>query len=109
MKLCNGSNLQHFKVTTFMHNSILTNGEKQVFRHPMTQLQIKFSLAMMYCGSRPKSSIQKIGGYTVSLNHDNTVTAAEKAIQAALTLGYDHYYKIRLMLGQNLGHVRHYH
>jgi maltose phosphorylase len=44
---------------------------------------------MMYCGSRPKSSIQKIGGYTVSLNHDNTVTAAEKAIQAALTLGYD--------------------
>jgi maltose phosphorylase len=60
------------------------------------------------CGSRPKSSIQKIGGYTVSLNHDNTVTAAEKAIQA-ITLGYDHYYKIRLMLGQNLGHVRHYH
>jgi maltose phosphorylase len=54
------------------------------------------------CGSRPKSSIQKIGGYTVSLNHDNTVTAAEKAIQAALTLGYDHY-KIRLMLGQKFG------
>jgi maltose phosphorylase len=53
-------------------------------------------------GSRPKSSIQKIG-YTVSLNHDNTVTAAEKAIQAALTLGYDHYYKIRLMLGQKFG------
>jgi maltose phosphorylase len=42
-------------------------------------------------------------GYTVSLNHDNTVTAAEKAIQAALTLGYDHYYKIRLMLGQKFG------
>jgi maltose phosphorylase len=33
MKLCNGSNLQntHFKVTTFMHNSILTNGENKYF------------------------------------------------------------------------------
>jgi maltose phosphorylase len=37
---------------------------------------------------RPKSSIQKIGGYTVSLNHENTLYR-RKVIQAALTLGYD--------------------
>jgi maltose phosphorylase len=40
-------------------------------------------------GQGQKSSIQKIGGYTVSLNHKNTLLAAEKAIQSALALGYD--------------------
>jgi maltose phosphorylase len=35
------------------------------------------------------SSIQKIGGYTVSLNHENTLAAAEKVIKSAVSLGYD--------------------
>jgi maltose phosphorylase len=41
------------------------------------------------------------GGYTVSLNHKNTLSAAEKVIQSALALGYDQLLK----LGQNLGDV----
>ena len=81
----------HFKVTTFMHNSILTDGEKTSISPSnidATADKIQFSYDVIVAQGQ-KSSIQKIGGYTVSLNHDNTVTAAEKAIQAALTLGYD--------------------
>jgi hypothetical protein len=61
---------------------------------------------MYYCGSRPKSSIQKwwLHGFFKPWQHGNR---CRKAIQAALTT--IRYYKIRLMLGQNLGHVRHYH
>jgi maltose phosphorylase len=81
----------HFKATTFMHNSILTNGEKTGISPSnidATTDKIQFSYDVIVAQGQ-KSSIQKIGGYTVSLNHENTITAAEKAIQAALTLGYD--------------------
>lgn len=81
----------HFKVTTFMQNSILTNGEKTAISPSnidATADKIQFSYEVIVAQGQ-KSSIQKIGGYTVSLNHKNTVTAAEKVIQSALTLGYD--------------------
>ena len=81
----------HFKVTTFMHNTILTNGEKTNISPSNIDAKadkIQFSYDVIVAQGQ-KSSIQKIGGYTVSLNHENTITAAEKVIQSALALGYE--------------------
>ncbi|TDE00861.1 glycoside hydrolase family 65 protein [Flavobacterium hiemivividum] len=81
----------HFKVTTFMHNSILENGVNASISPSSidtTADKVQFEYDVIV-GQGQKSSIQKIGGYTVSLNHKNTLVAAEKAIQSALTLGYD--------------------
>ncbi|CAM2838979.1 glycoside hydrolase family 65 protein [Flavobacterium frigoris] len=80
----------HFEVTTFMQNSILENGVN-VHISPSsidtTSDKIQFEYDVIV-GKGQKSSIQKIGGHTVSLNHKNTLSAAEKAIQSALALGY---------------------
>ena len=81
----------HFKVTTFMQNSILTNGKKTAISPSnidATSDKIQFSYDVIVVQGQ-KSSIQKIGGYTVSLNHENTLTAAEKVIRSALAKGYD--------------------
>lgn len=81
----------HFKVTTFMQNSILINGEKTNISPSNIEAvsdKIKFSYDVVVAQGQ-KSSIQKIGGYTVSLNHANTQTAAEKVIQTALAKGYN--------------------
>ena len=81
----------HFKVTTFMQNSILTNGKKTAISPSnidATSDKIQFSYDVIEAQGQ-KSSIQKIGGYTVSLNHENTVAAAEKVIRSALAKGYD--------------------
>lgn len=80
----------HFEVTTFMQNSIWQNGENiGISPSAIDSLpdKIKFSYDVIVAQGQ-KSSIQKIGGYTVSLNHKNTLTAAEKAIQSALNKGY---------------------
>jgi maltose phosphorylase len=80
----------HFKATTFMHNSILENGKK-ISLSPETASATKEKIQFSYVhnvAQGTKSSIQKIGGYTVSLNHENTVAAAEKGIQTALTIGF---------------------
>ncbi|MBG6062211.1 maltose phosphorylase [Flavobacterium sp. CG_9.1] len=81
----------HFKATTFMQNTILTNGEKTGISPSNIDAKadkIQFSYDVIVAQGQ-KSSIQKIGGYTVSLNHENTITAAEKVIQSALALGYE--------------------
>lgn len=81
----------HFKVTTFMHNSILENGVNTNISPSSidtTADKVQFEYDVIV-GQGQKSSIQKIGGYTVSLNHKNTLAAAEKVIQSALALGYD--------------------
>ena len=81
----------HFKVTTFMQNSILTNGKKTAISPSnidATSDKIQFSYDVIVAQGQ-KSTIQKIGGYTVSLNHENTVAAAEKVIRSALAKGYD--------------------
>ncbi|MCG9791537.1 glycoside hydrolase family 65 protein [Flavobacterium algicola] len=80
----------HFKVTTFMHNSILED-DKIVDLQPdnvessADKTQFSYTLNVV---KNSKSSIQKLGGYTVSLNHENTQEAAENAIQKALKIGY---------------------
>ena len=81
----------HFKVTTFMHNSVFENGKNlnlspTNFNTTSDKIQ---SLYAVIVATGKTSSIQKIAGYTVSLNHNNTQTAAEKAIQAALAKGYN--------------------
>ncbi|WP_456312829.1 glycoside hydrolase family 65 protein [Pseudomonas shirazensis] len=81
----------HFKVTTFMHNTIFANGEN-VNISPSTidssADKVQFTYGTIIAKGQT-SSIQKIGGYTVSLNHDNTLAAAEKVIKSALNSGYD--------------------
>ena len=81
----------HFVATTFMHNTILLNGEDlkilpEKVDASKDKIQFTYTIAVAQNGT---SSIQKIGGYAVSLNHDNTQVGAEKAIQAAYTIGYD--------------------
>ncbi|MBP2283381.1 maltose phosphorylase [Flavobacterium sp. CG_23.5] len=81
----------HFKVTTFMQNSILADDEKlTIFPSKVDAVKdkIQFSYEVNVAQGQ-KSSIQKIGGYTVSLNHENTSSAAENIIQTALAKGYD--------------------
>jgi maltose phosphorylase len=80
----------HFKVTTFMQNSIWTEGENiNVSPSSIDAFpdKIQFSYGVIVAKGK-KSSIQKIGGYTVSLNHENTLVAAEKVIQSVIAKGY---------------------
>ncbi|KIO53829.1 glycoside hydrolase family 65 protein [Flavobacterium hibernum] len=81
----------HFKVTTFMHNTIFANGEN-VNISPSTidstTDRVQFTYGTIIAKGQT-SAIQKIGGYTVSLNHENTLAAAEKTIKTAVSLGYD--------------------
>jgi len=81
----------HFKVTTFMQNTILANGEN-IHVSPSTtdstQDKVQFTYGTIIAKGQT-SAIQKIGGYTVSLNHENTLAAAEKVIKSAVSLGYD--------------------
>jgi maltose phosphorylase len=81
----------NFKVTTFMQNSILVNGKNGNISPSNIKTgtdKIQFSYDVII-GKGERSSIQKIGGYTVSLNHTNTLSAAENAIKEALDKGYD--------------------
>lgn len=81
----------HFVATTFMQNSILLNGENtninlENIEANNEKIQFKYTVNV---AQNATASIQKIGGYTVSLNHENTQTAAEKVIEQALAKGYN--------------------
>jgi len=81
----------HFKVTTFMQNSIFVNDKNGNISPSNIKTgtdKIQFSYDVIIAKGQ-KSSIQKIAGYTVSLNHDNTISAAENTIKTALAKGYD--------------------
>jgi len=81
----------HFNVTTFMQNSIFSNGKNLNLTSEKTEKsndKIQFEYAVNVSKDE-QSSIQKIGGYTVSLNHDDTLAAAENVIKEALSKGYD--------------------
>ncbi len=81
----------NFTATTFMHNSILMDG-KNVNASPSDILsshdKIEFSYEVSVSQNQ-SATIQKIGGYTVSMNHDNTEEAAKKVISNAVSIGYD--------------------
>ena len=81
----------HFIATTFMQNSILLNGanlnlspENVISTNEKVQFDYSVTVA-----KGTKSAIQKIGGYTVSLNHKDTQTGAEAIIKEALSKGYN--------------------
>ena len=81
----------HFIATTFMHNSIFINGEN-ANRTPENVETNKEKITFRYAidvAKNETSALQKIGGYTVSLNHENTKIGADNAIKAALTKGYE--------------------
>ena len=80
----------HFIATTFMQNTILVNGNS-VKQNPLniqtTADKIQFSYEVKVVNNETVS-FQKLGGYTVSLNHQNTQTAAENVIAEGLKIGY---------------------
>ena len=78
----------HFKVTAFMQNTINPTPTLHKEQGVVTPEKIQF-VYEVNVNKNEKSSIQKIGGYTVSLNHDDTLFAAESIIKAALAKGYD--------------------
>lgn len=82
----------HFTATTFMHNTILLGGSPQTITPQATSSEdhVAFSYAIS-CPQGQTAAIQKIGGYTVSMNHENTQRAAEQVIDQALTLGFEAY------------------
>ena len=81
----------NFIATTFMHNSIYLNNKNinlsttnVAVHNDKIQFDYEISVA-----KNEKIALQKIAGYTVSLNHNNTQTAAENVIEAALAKGFD--------------------
>ncbi|MBC7642504.1 MAG: glycoside hydrolase family 65 protein [Flavobacterium sp.] len=80
----------HFVATTFMQNVILLN-DKNLRLSPSNiesgkdKIQFSYEIAV---AKGEKLTIQKIGGYTVSFNHENTQFAAENIIHETLNIGY---------------------
>ena len=80
----------HFTATTFMQNSILINGQN-VNATPSNieknneKVQFFYEINVL---RDETGSIQKFGGYTVSLNHENTQIAAQNVISEGLKIGY---------------------
>ena len=81
----------HFIATTFMQNTILLNGNNlnvtpSKFETSWNKIQFSYEVKV---AQGEKVTIQKTGGYTVSLNHENTQSAAENVIKSALSRGYN--------------------
>jgi maltose phosphorylase len=81
----------HFTATTFMQNSILLNAENlkiSPINVEATKEKVQFSYEVAVTKGQTVS-LQKLGGYTVSMNHENTQIAAQNVIAKALSFGYD--------------------
>jgi maltose phosphorylase len=81
----------HFEATTFMQNTILLNGIAKNIT-PIISEKTSEKIAFSYEISAEKgetAAIQKFGGYTVSMNHVNTISAAKNTIEIALVVGYN--------------------
>ncbi len=81
----------HFTATTFMQNTILLEGNNLNITPSNVEKsyeKIQFSYEVTVAKGQT-STLQKLGGYTVSLNHQNTQTSAENVIATALQIGYD--------------------
>ena len=80
----------HFTATTFMQNTILLesnnlNCTPSAVEKTANRIQFTYEVTV---AKGQTSAIQKLGGYTVSLNHENTQTAAQKVIAKGLEIGY---------------------
>lgn len=81
----------HFTVTTFMHNAILRNGQDLQLQ-PESVDASDDKISFIYTtkvAQGETSAIRKIGGYTASMNHENTVSAAQNVIASAQAKGFD--------------------
>jgi maltose phosphorylase len=81
----------HFTATTFMQNDILLNGE-QLNMPPVNTEKTNEKVIFTYEVNLKRDevvAIQKLGGYTVSMNHENTLTAAQTVLQKANGLGFE--------------------
>jgi maltose phosphorylase len=81
----------HFTATTFMQNSILLNAEKlkiSPINIEATKEKVQFTYEVAVTKGQTVS-LQKLGGYTVSMNHENTQIAAQNVIAKALSFGYN--------------------
>lgn len=79
----------HFTATTFMQNSILLEGSNLSVA-PVSVEETKEKIQFCYQVAVTKgqsTTIQKIGGYTVSMNYEDTILAAKKSIAKALEVG----------------------
>jgi len=79
----------HFTATTFMQNSILLEGSNLSVA-PVSVEETKEKVQFSYEVAVTKgqtTTIQKIGGYTVSMNHENTIIGAKNSIAKALEIG----------------------
>ncbi|MFT3795063.1 glycoside hydrolase family 65 protein [Flavobacterium sp.] len=81
----------HFTVTTFMQNTLLKNGEPIVVSPENVNTNTE-RIGFSYTVNAAKgevASIHKMGGYTVSMNHEDTYAAAQQVIQKAIDKGYE--------------------
>ena len=79
----------HFTATTFMQNSILLENSNLSIA-PVSVVESKEKIQFSYEVAVTKgqtTTIQKIGGYTVSMNHENTIIGAKNSIAKALAIG----------------------
>ena len=80
----------HFTATTYMHNTILLESNNlncAPTNVVKTNDRIEFTFEVVVAKGQT-SAIQKLGGYTVSLNHQDTIAAAKKVIAKGLEIGY---------------------
>jgi maltose phosphorylase len=80
----------HFTATTFMQNAILLNGENTnalPVNIEKNNEKVEFTYEVAVANGQT-ASIQKLGGYTVSMNHENTQTAAQNVIAEGLKIGF---------------------
>ncbi|MCZ8089514.1 glycoside hydrolase family 65 protein [Flavobacterium sp.] len=80
----------HFTATTFMQNAILLNGENTnalPVNIEKNNEKVEFTYEVAVANGQT-ASIQKLGGYTVSMNHENTQKAAQNVIAEGLKIGF---------------------
>ncbi|RYG51304.1 MAG: glycoside hydrolase family 65 protein, partial [Chitinophagaceae bacterium] len=81
----------HFTATAFMHNAIFLDGAKQDVL-PVTEKSSQEKIAFTYTVAAEKGQtarIEKTGGYTSSMNHEDTVKAATAVLASANEKGFD--------------------
>lgn len=89
----------HFVATTFMENSLFLNNQALQLapsnvEKSKDKIQFSYEIA---AAKNEKACITKYGGYTVSLNHDDTIGAAANAISVAAIMGYDELLQEQIM------------
>ena len=81
----------HFVVTTFMYNAVFVNQKEVTEKSKDTKVnldKIQFNY-QVNAQKKETVSFQKMGGYTVSFNHKNTLIAAQNVLENAKNIGFE--------------------